>query len=150
MRAGTAGLLAAAACLPFATACERSASGLVGQPRPPNLVLVSFDSLRPDHLGAYGSARDTSPNLDRFAARSVVFEHAYSTSTWTLPGARLDALLAYPEEHGARYANRGSGPARVLLPETLQSAGYCSSAVVSVGLAAPRSASPRAEGSTTT
>ncbi|MGH7822386.1 MAG: sulfatase [Candidatus Binatia bacterium] len=52
---------------------------------PPNVVVISIDSLRADHVGAYGYARPTTPVIDRFAAEGVVFEHAFSTTSWTLP-----------------------------------------------------------------
>jgi arylsulfatase A-like enzyme/HEAT repeat protein len=42
-----------------------------------NVIIVSIDALRPDHLGAYGYARPTSPNIDALAARSVRFDSAY-------------------------------------------------------------------------
>ena len=50
-----------------------------------NVILVSLDTLRADHLGTYGYERDTSPNLDRLAASGLVFEQAMSASHWTLP-----------------------------------------------------------------
>jgi len=102
--------------------------------RPPNLVLVSFDSLRADHLGTYGYRRDTSPNLDRFAARSIVYERAYSTSTWTLPAHASLFSSLYAEEHGARKTDAALSENVVLLPERLAEAGYRSAGVVSVGL----------------
>ena len=48
-----------------------------------NVVLVLVDTLRADHMGCYGYLRDTSPNIDRLARESVLFEHAYSVSPWT-------------------------------------------------------------------
>lgn len=51
----------------------------------PNVLLVVLDAVRADHLGAYGHARATSPNFDRFAREGVLFENAYSSSSWTLP-----------------------------------------------------------------
>jgi len=51
---------------------------------PPNVILVAMDTTRADHLGAYGYARDTSPNLDRFARESVLFERCFSQSNETL------------------------------------------------------------------
>ena len=51
----------------------------------PNIVLISVDTLRPDHLGAYGYARNTSPRIDRLASGGAVFENAVSSSSWTLP-----------------------------------------------------------------
>ena len=51
----------------------------------PNFILISLDTLRADRLGTYGYARDTSPNLDRFAESAIVYENAVSPSSWTLP-----------------------------------------------------------------
>lgn len=48
-----------------------------------NLLVISFDALRPDVLGAYGGTRGASPHIDRFAERSLVFEHAYSVAPVT-------------------------------------------------------------------
>jgi len=51
---------------------------------PPNIIVVSMDTLRPDRLGAYGNGDGLSPNIDRFAAESVVFEDAWAVSNETL------------------------------------------------------------------
>ncbi len=51
----------------------------------PDIVLVSIDSLRPDHLGCYGYRLPTSPNIDLLAAGGVRCEQALSTTSWTLP-----------------------------------------------------------------
>lgn len=48
-----------------------------------NLLLITIDTLRADHLGVYGYGRRTSPNIDRLATESVWFAHAYSQSTKT-------------------------------------------------------------------
>jgi len=53
-------------------------------PVPRNLVLISLDTLRADHLGAYGYAKKTSPDLDRWAERAFVFENAVSAANYTL------------------------------------------------------------------
>lgn len=52
---------------------------------PPNVVLISIDCLRADHLGCYGYSRETSPNIDSLARQGAVFEWAISSSSWTLP-----------------------------------------------------------------
>lgn len=53
--------------------------------RPPNIVVYLADTLRADHLSAYGYGIDTSPGLVEFAREGVVFEQAYSHAPWTKP-----------------------------------------------------------------
>ena len=55
------------------------------QGRELNVLMLSFDTLRPDHLSGYGYARETSPNLDRFADEGVLFTQAISPAPWTTP-----------------------------------------------------------------
>lgn len=50
----------------------------------PNIILISLDTLRADHLGCYGYYRDTSPNIDAFQKESVFFSRAFSTAAATL------------------------------------------------------------------
>src|ERR1700688_4554205 len=50
-----------------------------------NVLLISIDTLRADHLHAYGYGRDTSPNIDRFARQAVLFEQNINTGGGTLP-----------------------------------------------------------------
>jgi arylsulfatase A-like enzyme len=52
-----------------------------------NVIYFFIDTLRDDHLGAYSYARNTSPNIDRLAARSSVFENAYTPSPYTYEAA---------------------------------------------------------------
>lgn len=112
-----------------------------GPPTPPNLVLITLDTTRWDHLGAYGYAGGTTPQLDRFAESSVVYDRAYSTSSWTLPShaSMLTGLL--PMEHGAQtvanggnrslgYGVRSLQDSFTTLPELLLEAGYRTGAVV--------------------
>ena len=69
-------------------------------PRPENVILIMVDTLRADHLGTYGYHRDTSPNLDRFAQKSTVFETAYSHSPWTMPSTASIFTSLPPRDHG--------------------------------------------------
>jgi arylsulfatase A-like enzyme len=73
----------------------------------PNVVLVSIDTLRADHLGVYGYPRATSPVIDRFAADATVFEHAYSQSPKTAPSHMTLLTGLYPEAHGVRNWDEG-------------------------------------------
>ena len=52
----------------------------------PNILLLTVDTFRPDHIGAMGYTRQTSPNLDRIAEEGVLFTQAISSSSWTTPG----------------------------------------------------------------
>src|SRR5262245_12727804 len=51
----------------------------------PNIVLISIDTLRADHLGCYGYPRRTSPAIDGLASEGVLFADATSSTSWTLP-----------------------------------------------------------------
>jgi arylsulfatase A-like enzyme len=86
------------------------AASACGGARPltrPDIVLVSLDSTRLDHLGCYGYERPTTPHLDAVAAESVVYTRARSTSSWTLPAHASLFTGQYPASHGARYDRDG-------------------------------------------
>ena len=53
--------------------------------RPLNIIVVISDTLRLDHLGCYGNTKIRTPNLDKFAQMSVVFDRAYCGSFPTIP-----------------------------------------------------------------
>ena len=68
------------------------------QEEPRNLVLISLDTLRADHLGCYGYGRDTSPRLDALAGASVLFESAVSQANETVHSHRSLLTSAYPAQ----------------------------------------------------
>jgi arylsulfatase A-like enzyme len=73
-----------------------------------NIILISIDTLRADHLHCYGYERETSPNIDRVASESIVFENAVSQSAWTLPAHASMMTGLLPSEHGLIfYDNEG-------------------------------------------
>jgi choline-sulfatase len=109
---GLAAILVAVVVL-GASGCERGAPG----PLCPgcNVVLVSMDTLRSDHLGAYGYDRPVTPAIDRLAARSVVFADAIGQSSWTRPAHFSMFTGLYPSEHGVvAMAGRSRLPAGVV------------------------------------
>lgn len=65
------------------------------------MLLLVVDTLRADHLGLYGYPRATSPALDEWANRGVVFERAWATSSWTLPSFASIWTGLSPVRHGA-------------------------------------------------
>lgn len=70
----------------------------------PDIIVVSLDTTRADHLSTYGYERETSPNLTRFAEDGVLYTQARSTAGWTLPGHASMLTGLYPSRHGARLA----------------------------------------------
>ena len=74
----------------------------------PNVILITLDTTRADHLGAYGYGGDTSPNLDALAEQSLVFSRARSTSSWTLPAHASLFTGQFPHQHGVRYDTEGT------------------------------------------
>ena len=92
--------------------------------RKPHIILVSIDTLRPDHLGCYGYERDTSPYLDSLAAQSTLFERAYTTLSFTLVAHMSMHTGLYPAQHGVWKQDQKLPGAVPLLAEQLQAAGY--------------------------
>jgi arylsulfatase A-like enzyme len=78
--------------------------------RLPNILLISIDTLRADHLGCYGYARATSPTIDALAARGVLFEQAYSHSPKTAMSHMSIFTGLLPEAHGVEQWNPDGSP----------------------------------------
>jgi arylsulfatase A-like enzyme len=93
--------LAVRPAAPPAELAALAAGGSVATPEAPNLLVIVLDTLRADHVGAYGYARKTTPFLDSFAAGATLFERAFSTSAFTLPSHASLFTGLYPATHGA-------------------------------------------------
>lgn len=110
----------------------------VAPAKPWNVILVSIDTLRADHLTIYGYERATSPKLERFATEAVVFEQAYSHAPKTAPSHMSMMTSLYPTAHGIR--NWSAGRERRLSPDVptlatlLRDAGYRTVAVTNGGM----------------
>ncbi len=57
----------------------------VARKNSPNILLIVLDTVRFRNLSLYGYHRKTTPHLEEFARKSIVFDHAFSTAPWTLP-----------------------------------------------------------------
>ena len=104
-----------------------------GSPRPekqPNIILITADALRADHLSCYGYQRKTSPNIDQFARKSVVFKNAIAPASWTLPALASLFTSLYPSYHGANAWNTRLLPSEETLPKILKKNGYTTVASV--------------------
>lgn len=122
-----------------------------GGPKPPNVLLLSLDTTRADHMASYGYPRLTSPNLDALAENGILFKNAISTSSWTLPAHASMFTGKFVTTHGARKSPEGTlsldeafdggdtwnrysvdtiRQEETLLAEVLRDAGYATGAVV--------------------
>jgi arylsulfatase A-like enzyme len=101
----------------------------------PNVLVYIIDALRADHLSCYGYGRSTSPRIDALAAEPGVarFTRAYSPATWTKPVAASILSGCYSPAHGVRSRSDLFIRAVPRLPEILQSVGYRTAAVSTIG-----------------
>ena len=122
-RLGTVALVVPAFC------CGRSAPTHPGAP----VVLISIDTMRADHLPAYGYTKVRTPNLDRFLPETWFYENAYTPCPMTLPAHTTMLTGQLPPEHGVR-SNAGftfDEGAHMSLPRLLKQHGYATGAAVS-------------------
>jgi arylsulfatase A-like enzyme len=94
---------AALLLLSLAVACRGPAAG----PRP-NVLLITVDTLRPDHLGCLGYGRPTSPAIDSLAARGVVFRQAVTAAGRTVQSFPSILTGVIPPTHGLRYEGQST------------------------------------------
>lgn len=109
----------------------------------PNIVIVTIDTLRADHLSCYGYDRPTTPFIDEIAARGCVFRNAYSTAPWTAPAMASLFTGVYPREHGVLHGTVAGersilhqeqlAPSFTTVPEAFKRAGYRTFGVLSNG-----------------
>jgi arylsulfatase A-like enzyme len=95
------------------------------EPARPDVFVYLVDTLRADALGVYGARRPTSPRIDEFSRDAVVYEHAYSASSWTLPAIFSVLSGLYPSRHGVTVpGQRLASDRQPWLPELLSRRGY--------------------------
>ncbi|HJS60073.1 MAG TPA: sulfatase [Vicinamibacteria bacterium] len=95
-----------------------------GSQRAHGVILIQGDTLRTDHLDAYGYARPTAPTLKRLADRGVMFRNALSQTGWTKASASSVMTSLYPTSHGVhRIPDRLPASAHTLA-ESFRAAGY--------------------------
>jgi arylsulfatase A-like enzyme len=105
----------------------------------PNVVVIVIDTLRADDLPPYGGDAETAPFIAELASRSVVFQHAWSASSWTAPATASIFTSRHPNEHGVvnnlqlqsdikrhgvKHELNRIPSALETLPEFMQSRGY--------------------------
>jgi arylsulfatase A-like enzyme len=97
----------------------------------PNIILITIDTLRPDHLGCYGYHRNTSPNIDQFAQEALLFENclSHSPSTWASCASILSGFLPHEVKLIAQFPVLPAGAK--MLSRILRRQGYKTLGVVS-------------------
>ncbi len=98
-----------------------------------NVLLLTVDTLRADHLGVYGYDRDTSPVLDALAARGMVFENVAPTRPKTSPSFASLHTGTYPSRHGIHTPRAALPDALTTLAEALAQTGRATGASVTNG-----------------
>src|SRR6266850_1270070 len=97
----------------------------------PNVVLITIDTLRADHLGCYGYKQIKTPNIDALAAYSSRFERAYTPVPVTLPSHAAMLTGTYPMLSGIHdFSGNKLSPRQLTLATILKQAGYVTGAVV--------------------
>ena len=95
------------------------------RPGPINLILVSIDTLRADHVGVYGYSKPTTPAIDAFARDAVVFRNCFAHAPATLASHASLFTSLLPQHHGASIALESQlAPSATTLTEVLAGAGY--------------------------
>ncbi len=92
--------------------------------RRPNVFLIVIDTLRADHLSAYGYDKKTSPHIDALAAQGTLYEEAISAAPWTLPSHASLFTGLYVRDHHTSSAHLVLDPSYDTLAERLARAGY--------------------------
>lgn len=118
----------------------------------PNIVFITLDALRADHLGTYGYQKEITPNLDKLAQQGVVFENAFVNAPWTFPSFASMMTSRYPTEldtsidelSSIEIMNKGRLiEAPETIAERLETLGYQTQAVVTNGWLVPKRGFPQ-------
>ncbi|HEV7428329.1 MAG TPA: sulfatase, partial [Thermoanaerobaculia bacterium] len=107
-------------------------AGSCRRPTRPNVLIITVDTLRADHLGCYGFALARTPAIDKLARESVRFTDAISSAPITMPAHSSIFTGLFPVAHGVRDNGAYAlGENAVTLAERLRNAGYTTHAFVS-------------------
>jgi len=132
-----AGIVIAVILVMTSSACRNAQDQVTGAPRGDltlpnaNVLMITLDTTRADHIGAYGYGAAETPRLDALASEGVLFEQTITPTAFTLPSHSSILTGLYPPFHGMRL-NGGSALAdvHVTLAERLADAGYRCGAVI--------------------
>lgn len=119
-------------CSAIALTAPAAPAARAASPVRPNVILVTIDTLRADHVSAYGYGRPTTPNLDRIAREGVLFENVYATANSTNPSHVSIFTGTWVSTHRVSNTPAALAPGTVpTLAARLHDHGYRTGAVVS-------------------
>jgi arylsulfatase A-like enzyme len=122
-------LAVVASALPVIAERRAIAQLPAASPERPNVLLIVLDTVRAQSMSLHGYARDTTPSINRFAARGMVFDGAFSTAPWTLPSHASMFTGRLPHELGGAFEVPIDGRYPTLA-ESLSRQGYLTAAIV--------------------
>lgn len=100
----------------------------------PNIVMISLDTLRADHMQCFDYDKNVSPFICKYGQENIVFESTYSQAPWTLPSQTSTFTSKYPSVHNTTTNNRKVGNDSKTLAEVLNRNGYNTAAFVNGNL----------------
>jgi arylsulfatase A-like enzyme len=109
----------------------------IASPSGPNVLLITIDTLRADHLSAYGYPRMTSAAIDGLASEGVLFSRAIAQRASTWPSLASIHTGLHPRTHGVRANGELLAKSKKTIAEHLQSAGYATAAFITNTITAP-------------
>jgi choline-sulfatase len=124
------GSRACAVCVLAAACTTPGSSPQTAVLAPRNLVLITIDTMRPDHVGAYGCAAARTPTLDRLAREGTRFDRAFAVAPITLTSHASLLTGLYPPGHGARHNGTAVRDDVPTLATVLRDRGYATAAFV--------------------
>lgn len=95
------------------------------RPRNFNIILITLDSVRPDHLGRYGYKRNVSPNINKLAEETILFTQAISGASWACPSIHSLITSTYSSKNGVYFWDQLLLDSVPTLPEVLKERDYC-------------------------
>ncbi|MBN1593877.1 MAG: sulfatase, partial [Candidatus Coatesbacteria bacterium] len=96
-----------------------------------NLILISIDTVRADHVSCYGYEKETTPHLDALAQDSILFEQAITPAPWTLPAHASLFTGLTPSQHGVQNFHQTLSDAALTLAEVLRKESFLTMGVAS-------------------
>lgn len=124
------GLVLCGAAASAAIFIWRGTSSSGTKPERLNVILITIDALRADHLGLHGYPHDTSPNIDAFARNAVVFKNAFCTVPKTTGSVTTLMTGLHPFIHGVSPSNDRVPPKLTTLGQVFKSSGYQTKGIV--------------------